>query len=226
VKSSSVPPLQPLLHAPHVSGVLRRFGEDLHEDPRVAFRALVDRAHEACMRNVLEPVPGAARPVPAILVSTQTIGSVNHVSICDNGASLSPDDVRRLYATSRSGRAGAIRRALSEAGAARADTVVGRLGVAMLAAFLISDEITISTRAHDTPAEAGVRYTCTSRNYHVEPYRVARAGTIIQLRLRREHQAMGEVGVVREALVAHARTLELPIRVGADPVPINRAPQG
>lgn len=203
---------------PHVSGVLRRFGEDIHDDPRVAYRALVDRAHEACMRVLLE---GSSQRVPAILVTTQTIGGVNHVAICDNGAALAPDDVRRLYATSRSGRAGAIRRALSETGAARADTVVGRFGVAMLAAFLSSDQIVIATRGRDTAPEDGVRYTCTSRTYHVEPYRVARAGTSITLRLRPECQAMGTVDVVRDALVAHARTLELPIRVGADPCPVN-----
>jgi molecular chaperone HtpG len=228
VKSSSPSsplPLPPLTASPYSSGVLRRFGQDIHDDPRVAFRALVDRAHEACMRHVLEP-RGAGRPVPAILVTTQTIGGVNHVAICDNGAHLAADDVRRLYATSRSGRAGAVRRALSETGAARADTVVGRFGVAMLAAFLIADEVVITTRSHDAVPDDGVRYACTSRTYHVVPHRVPRAGTLIQLRLRPECQALGEVGVVRAALVAHARTLELPIRVGADPVPIHTHPRG
>jgi molecular chaperone HtpG len=211
---SSVPPI-----APNVSGVLRRFGEDLHDDPQTAFRALVDRAHEACMKRLLE----ATGFSPAILVTSQSIGGVAQVAICDNGAALDPNEVRTLYATSRSGRAGAVRRALSETGVERADTVVGRFGVAMLAAFLVADQIVIATRAHELPPEAGARYTCTSRNYRVEPLRMARPGTIIELRIRPERAAIAEIGAVRDALRDHTRELELPIRVGADPRPINAA---
>ena len=52
---------------------------------------------------------------------------------------------------------------------------------------------------------------------------MARPGTIIQLRIRRERSAIGEIEAVRDALRDHARALELPIRVGSDPRPINAA---
>ena len=188
----------PMLDAPHVSGVLRRFGEDLHEDPLVAYRSLVDRAHAACVRRASV----ASNYTAAILVGTQTIGGVAQVSICDNGEALEAFEVRRLYAAIRTGRAGAVGRAL-------------------LASLLVADQITIQTRAHTAPAESGARYICNSRTYTAEPYRLARPGTLIQLRIRRDRQQLGTVDVVRGALVQHARSLALPIRVGADPNPIN-----
>jgi molecular chaperone HtpG len=202
---------------PFVSGVLRRFGEDLHEDPLVAYRALVDRAHGACLRRATVASNFAAQ----ILVTTQTTRGIAHVSICDNGEALAAAEVRTLYAAIRTGRAGAVRRALLAAGADGADSIIGRLGVALLAAFRISDQVTIATRSDLAPPDAGVRYTCNSRTYLAEPQRIPRAGTIVQLRIRPEHQALGAVEAVRDALVDHARTLRLPVRVGADPVPIN-----
>jgi HSP90 family molecular chaperone len=201
--------MKPSPHVPHLSGILRQIGHELDLDPEIAFCALVDRAHDACQRLLVQ------RPsfVPAILVGTQTIGGIAHVSICDNGAPLAPDEVRNVYSLGRDGRA-----KLAEGSG---DVVVGRLGMALLAAFAISDQISISTRAHDQPPDGGMRFLCTSRAYHCEPYRLARPGTIIQLRLRRECQMFGDVTSVRDALLPHARTLALPVRVGTDPHPIN-----
>jgi HSP90 family molecular chaperone len=207
----------PTLDAPHVSGVLRRFGEDLHEDPLVAYRSLVDRAHTACVRRASV----ASNYTAAILVGTQTIGGVAQVSICDNGEALEAFEVRRLYAAIRTGRAGAVGRALLASGVDGADSVIGPLGVALLASLLVADQITIQTRAHTAPADSGARYICNSRTYTAERYRLARPGTLIQLRIRRDRQQLGTVDVVRAALVQHARSLALPIRVGADPNPIN-----
>lgn len=213
MKTLSLPPDG----APHVSGALRAFGEHLHEDPLVAYRSLVDRAHDACVRRARLD----RKYAPAILVGTQTIGGVAHVSICDNGEALDPYEVRRLYAAIRTGRAGAVRRALVATGVDGADSIIGGLGVAMLASLLVADQVTIQTRGHGAPAEAGIRYLCTSRTYTAEPHRLARPGTLVQLRIRRDRQRLGTVEVVREALVAHARSLALPIRVGGDPNPIN-----
>jgi molecular chaperone HtpG len=204
---------------PFVSGVLRRFGEDIHEDPLVAYRALVDRAHGACMRRTMQANNFSA----SILVATQTLGGTSQVSICDNGEALAAAEVRTLYAAIRTGRAGAVRRALLEAGADGADSIIGRLGVALLAAFLIADQVTISTRSHLGPPDAGIRFTCNSRTYLAEPLRIPRAGTIITLRVRRDHAERATVDAIRAALIDHARTLPLPIRVGPDLTPINSA---
>ncbi|HEU0035705.1 MAG TPA: hypothetical protein VFQ53_34070 [Kofleriaceae bacterium] len=217
-----VKPDDPTLE-PFVSGVLRRFGADLHEeDPQFAYRALVDFAHDACMRRAHREPDYA----PAILVGTQMLGGVAHVSVADNGEPVAAESVRQLYATIRSGRSGAVRRALVAGGRDGAEAIVGALGDALLAAFLIADQVTIATRATEQPPDAGARYTCNSRTYTTTACRMARPGTIIQLRIRSEHRPLATVDAVRDALVEHARTLALPVRVGSDPTPINAASLG
>ena len=198
--------------------MLQRFGKDLHQDdPLFAYRALLDRAHDACLRRrAVEP--GYA---PALLVGMQAFSGTSHVSFCDNGVVLEPDDVRQLYASIRQGRTGAVHRALLAGGVDGADDVVGGLGVALLAAFVISDQVAIMTRGHAHPPESGIRYLCNSRTYSSEPHRIPRPGTVIQLRIRADQKHLGESAAVRAAILEHAKLLELPIRVGADPKPIN-----
>jgi molecular chaperone HtpG len=200
------------LDSPFVSGVLRRFASDLgldREDAFAAYRALVDRAQAACVKRQEETLAFA----PAILVTTQTIGGVAHVSICDNGEALPPGEVRQLYSAIRTGRAGAVQRALIASGVDGAESIVGRLGVSLLSSFVIADRVTITTRAHTVRAEAGIRFVCDSRTYSAEPYRVARPGTIVQLRIRPEQAAMATPALVRDALEGYAQTLALPVRI-------------
>jgi len=211
-------PARPPGSTPFFSGVLQRMGKDLHQDdPLFAYRALLDRAHDACMRRRASE-PGY---LSALLVGTQAFSGTSHVSFCDNGVVLAPEDVRQLYATIRQGRTGAVHRALLAGGVDGADDVVGRLGVALLAAFVISDQIAIMTRGHDHPPESGIRYLCNSRTYSSDPHRIPRPGTVIQLRIRPDQKHLGQSAAVRAAIFDHARLLELPVRVGSDPKPIN-----
>jgi HSP90 family molecular chaperone len=197
------------LASPFVSGVLRRFAVELEVDPFVAYRAFVDRAHEACVARQQHAFAFS----PAILVTTQTIGGIAHVSICDNGDAIAAGDVRQLYRAIQTGRAGAVQRALAASGVERADEIVGRVGVALLAAFVISDQVTIATRAHAVRAEAGIRFVCNSKSYGAEPHRLARPGTVVQMRIRPEYQAGACAGVVRGVIEEHARTLTLPVHI-------------
>ena len=194
------------------SGVLHRFARDLEIDPRIAYQLLAERAHEACLRRA-----AVERLVPAILVGTQTIGGRTYVSLADNGAALAGDDIKQVYAALQAGLVEQTRAALVSQGIDAAHRIIGRLGVAMLGAFLIADMVTIKTRG----ADAGMRYTCSSATYTAEPYAIPRAGTVIQLRVRAEREALADLAAVRQVLSTLTRLS--PITMGAEPRPINLA---
>lgn len=192
------------------SGILQRFGHDLHADPSVVFAALVARSHASCeARAALEP-----SYVPAILVTTHSASGRTILSVCDNGAPLPSDDVKLLYAALRTGRVGSLRRALTNTD--EATERVGKVGVALLAAFVLADQVGVVTRGVEP---GGTRYLCNSRTYVAEPYAVPRPGTTVQLRMRPE--AVTDLASVRAALLPHAQTVATPIRVGSDTRPIN-----
>lgn len=194
------------------SGVLHRFARDLEVDPRIAYRLLAERSHKACVvRGIQEPGTRAA-----ILVGTQEIAGRTHVSFSDNGAALSGDDVKQVYAALQAGLVEETRRALVGQGVDAAHAIIGPLGLAILGSFLIADMVTIRTRGG---TNAGTRYTCTSATYTTEPYQVARAGTVIQLRVRKERETLADLAVLRDTLAA-LRQLS-PITMGSEPTPIN-----
>jgi len=199
---------------PGQASIVRVLGEGVHSDLRAAYRELVDRAAEACARRAaVDPSFRAA-----ILVSTQTISGIAHVSITDNGETFEADAFRALYQVVQTGRLGAIKRALATQ---EPRDVVGTFGASLMAAFIIADRITITCRAHDAAAAEGLKFTCDSRSYDLGPTTVARAGTTVQLRVRPDRQRLGTLETIREALAKHAAGVPYPIRIGADPTPIN-----
>ena len=194
------------------SGVLHRFARDLSIDPRIAYQLWAERAHEACVRRAtLE-----SNMRPAILVGTQQIAGRAYVSFSDNGAALAGDDVKAVYAALQAGLVEQTRTALVAQGIDAAHKLIGRLGVAMLGAFLISDMVTIKTRSS---TDTGMRYTCSSATYTAEPYQIARAGTVVQLRVRAEREALADIAVVRDVLATLKRLS--PIVIGTEATPIN-----
>ena len=194
------------------SGVLHRFARDLSIDPRIAYQLLAERAHEACVQRAsLE-----SNFRPAILVGTQVIGGRALVSFSDNGAALDGEELKHVYAALQAGLVEKTRTALVAQGIDAAHQIIGRLGVAMLGAFLIADMVTIKTRGGASP---GTRYTCSTVTYTAEPYQIARAGTVVQLRVRKEREALADLAVVRDVL-ATLKHLS-PIQIGTEATPIN-----
>lgn len=185
------------------TSLARHVGEGIYTDPRAAFRELVDRAADACARRLaIDPDHG-----PSILVSTQTIGGVAHVSVTDNGEAFEADAFRALYQVIQSGRLGAVKRALARDGAA---DVVGTFGASLLAAFLLADRIVITARHHGSAATEAVRFTCDSRTYQLEACTAARAGSTVQLRVRHHLQKLATIDAIRETLA----DVPYPIRIG------------
>ena len=194
------------------SGVMHRFARDLAIDPRIAYQLWAERAHEACVRRAsLE-----SNVRPAILVGTQLIAGRTYVSFSDNGAALGGGEIKQVYAALQAGVVEQTRTALVAQGIDAARSILGRLGVAMLGAFLIADMVTIKTRSG---TDTGTRYTCSSATYTAEPYQIARAGTVVQLRMRVERETLGDIAVVRDVLSTRKRLT--PIVIGTEATPIN-----
>ncbi len=191
---------------------MHRFARDLEVDPRIAYRLLAERSHKACVvRSIQEP---GTRP--AILVGTQEIAGRLLVSFSDNGAALGGEDVKQVYAALQAGLVEETRRALVAQGTEVAHGMIGPLGLAMLGSFLLADMVTIKTRGS---TDTGTRFVCTSATYTTEPYQIPRAGTVIQLRVRKEREAVADLVVLRETL-AQLKQLS-PITLGMEPTAIN-----
>ena len=65
--------------------------------------------------------------------------------------------------------------------------LIGQFGVGFYSAFIVADEVTVSSRRADAPPEQGVRWVSDGQGeYSVETVERAERGTSVQLKLKPE----------------------------------------
>ncbi len=193
----------------HLPGLLGLLGESLYSDPRVAYRELVQNAHDACMRCVLR---GDADYAPRIEVAARADNGRTLVVISDNGLGLDADDIRQFLATIGRGQTGELRSMLEASGTSDHERLVGQFGVGLLSAFLVADRVEIRTRRSDR--DRGYLWVSEGKQtYRLEPLEHAAIGTEVVLRIRADRSELGSIDVVRDAVSHFAGYLEIPIRV-------------
>lgn len=208
----------------NLPGLLRLLGGHLYSDPLVAYRELVQNAHDSCTRRrvALEHSGRQDTYEPAIRIRCFEDGGREFVTVADNGDGMTADEVERFLATIGRGGTSELRDILRQAGAAAALDLIGQFGVGLLAAFLVADRVEVFSRKHDAPEGAGVRWVCEGQQtYRLERCRLTAGGTVVRLRVRSDASELGRPSVVKEAVHRYARYLGVPIRVGAEPRAVN-----
>lgn len=195
-------------------GLLELLGGSLYSDPRVAYRELIQNAHDACTRRRVAAAADDRGWRPRIEVDFPSEGPRRLVRIQDNGEGLEPDEIRRFLATIGRGRTREVRRLLEASGDEDADELVGQFGVGLLAAFLVADRVEVTTQGRGVAAH---RWICEGRQtYRIEAAERDEQGTTVQLRIREDHEELGLPAIVRDAVHHYARYLEHPIFVAGE----------
>ena len=202
----------------HLPGLLKLLGEHLYSDRRVAFRELVQNAHDSCVRRRLEV--GSGLP-PCVDVRLGQEGGRPWVRFHDTGLGLNDDEIERFLATIGRGQTGALKERL--AGSEDASELVGQFGVGLLSAFLIGDRVVVTTRR--AGEEEGWRWICDGQQtYRLEPAEVPWEGTEVAVRFREDAEELARPSVVRDAIAHYARWLETPLYVEGERVNATRLP--
>jgi len=198
----------------HLPGLLRLLGESLYSDPRVAYRELVQNAHDACVRRQLADEPDYA---PRISVSTRRDGARHFVAIADNGHGLDDDDIRLFLSTIGRGQTGELRSLLESSGSSDHERLVGQFGVGLISAFLVADRVEVRTRRGDR--DQGYRWICEGQQtYRIEALQREAVGSEVVLRIREDRRELGDPDVIHDAVRHFARFLEVPIFVGDEAI--------
>jgi molecular chaperone HtpG len=206
----------------HLPGLLKLLGENLYSNPQVAFRELVQNAHDSCVRQRLAADAAGEPYSPRIDVRTRRDGASALVTVSDNGEGLDAEQIREFLATIGRGRTAQVRAALESTGSDAAYDLVGQFGVGLLSAFLVADRVEVVTRRRDRVD--GFRWVCEGQqSYRLEPCEVRDPGTTVRLRIRREAPELGHPELVRDALRRYARYLQVPIHFDGEYDPINDA---
>ncbi|MFT7581190.1 MAG: molecular chaperone HtpG, partial [Myxococcota bacterium] len=208
----------------HLPGLLSLLGEHLYSDPRVAFRELVQNAHDSVVRRRLELADDGD---PVIRVRSYREGGRAYVCISDRGLGLTKSEIERFLATIGRGQTRELRAALSGSGGDVRE-LVGQFGVGLLSAFLVADQVRVRTRRAggntaetDTETDTeGWEWVCDGQQtYRLAPFAFSdpdRRGSDVVIRLRPDKEDAGASGALFRAIQHYCGFLPCPIEVDGE----------
>jgi molecular chaperone HtpG len=206
----------------HLPGLLKLLGESLYSTPRVALRELVQNAHDSCIRR-REEDPAAARGyAPAIHIWAER--EARQLVIEDNGSGLTRDEITVFLATVGRGYTSELRNRLSAGGRDEALELIGFFGLGLLSAFMIAQQLQITTCSYQTPGEAWRWISEGGQSYALGRAARESVGTTVQLDLRDDALFLLDVNALTETLRAYAELLPVPIAIGRGGAAINAHP--
>ncbi|MCR9141641.1 MAG: ATP-binding protein [bacterium] len=196
-----------------LSGLLEVLGNNLYSTPEVALRELIQNAHDSCVRRRIESAPENAGhraerpPAPRIEISSDPLTTI--VSIIDNGAGLTHDEIVRYLATIGAGYTRVLRRQSETA------DLIGAFGLGFLSAYVASKSVTVFTRSSRDGSRPLRFYSKDGQRYTIDDYteQPLEIGTRVELKLKSELEYLAH-GPNLEAIVRrYCLLLPLPVFV-------------
>lgn len=197
-------------------GLMTVLGEHLYSTPFVALRELVQNAHDSCVRRRLEDTREFA---PEIRVSGDP--KAGTLTVADNGAGLTRDEIVRYLATIG---AGYTRKLREQHGT---DELIGLFGLGFLSAFVIATRVSVTTTSYQSPDITLLYQSRTGERFSIEAAPPRPVGTTVTLHLKDNFRELADETALRARLVHYCALLPLPVFVdGAAPAdtPVNAEP--
>ena len=202
----------------YLPGLLRVLAESLYSDERVAIRELLQNAHDSCVRRSVEDK--ANRERPRILASFDPKRRV--IAIQDNGSGLTAPEIEEYLSTIGRSYTRQLGENLSFLQPDEADRLIGQFGLGFLSAFLIAEEVVLTTRSFREGSETLQWRSKGDINYFVTPAQEERpVGTQVEVFLKPTVMYLLERDNLVKAIRTYANFLPIPIHMAGDWRPIN-----
>jgi molecular chaperone HtpG len=166
--------------------------------PEIGIRELIQNSVDAC-RELQDHLAQQANPsVPELTVQdAQVVVTLEEseakgkgwLEVSDQGIGMTPDVLRNYFLKAGASfrRSDAWRRSHEDKSGKSRVLRSGRFGIGVLASFLLGDEVEVSTRHVNAPADDGIKFTGSIDSSEIELRRFARpVGTTIRIRISRE----------------------------------------
>lgn len=186
-----------------LSGLMKVLGEHLYSTPMVALRELVQNAHDSCHRRRLE----SGEPFePCIVVRANPARKT--LSIEDNGAGLTSDEIERYLATVGAGYTRTLRDSGVEA------ELIGYFGLGFLSAFVVAERVDVHTCSYAEPDRAWLFSSRAGQTYVIREAAARPVGTEVTLHLSDRFSELTDLAAIRPLLERYCCLLEFPVHCG------------
>ncbi|GLZ75699.1 heat-shock protein [Actinorhabdospora filicis] len=201
-----------------LGGLVSVLAAHLYSTPMVALRELVQNGHDSATRRRLED---PAAPTGRIIVrgdaDTTKTGAAT-VSVTDEGAGLTEDEIHSYLATVGTGYTRLLRDVTGS------EDLIGAFGLGFLSAFAVADEVTVHTTSHREPGRGHRYHSVGGETYAVTEAPARAPGTEVTLRLKPDYAHLADTQTLREVLTRYCALLPIPVHVEDDATPVNDVP--
>jgi len=198
-----------------VKQLLHLMIHSLYTNKEIFLRELISNASDACDKLRFEALTDNSllENDDQLRVEIEFDEDKKTITIRDNGIGMSKEDVIENIGTIAHSGTGKFmeKMAESEDEAAKAD-LIGQFGVGFYSAFLVSDNVTLTTRLAGTKADEAVKWVSKGDGeYTLEDTTKAAHGTEIILHLRKDQEEFASQYRLREIVRKYSNHISIPI---------------
>ena len=198
-----------------VKELLQLMIHSLYSNPEIFLRELISNASDACDKLRFEAVSDEAlyEGEESLRIRVSFDEKARTVTLSDNGIGMSRDEVIENIGTiARSG----TRAFIEKLGQDKAKDLsqIGQFGVGFYSAFIVAEEVTLTTRRAGMGAEHGVRWVSRGEGeYSLETVAVSTRGTTIELKLREDQAEFANDWRLRSVIRKYSDHITFPIEM-------------
>ena len=198
-----------------VKELLQLMIHSLYSNPEIFLRELISNASDACDKLRFEAVSDEAlyEGEESLRIRLSFDEKARTVTLSDNGIGMNRDEVIENIGTiARSG----TRAFIEKLGQDKAKDLsqIGQFGVGFYSAFIVAEEVTLTTRRAGMAPEHGVRWVSRGEGeYSLETVSVPTRGTTIELKLREDQAEFANDWRLRSIVRKYSDHITFPIEM-------------
>lgn len=196
-----------------VSQLLQLMIHSLYSNKEIFLRELISNASDAADKLRFETLanPGIYENDSDLKVWVDINKDARTITVRDNGIGMNMEDIiNNLGTIAKSGTKEFLAKLTGDR--AKDAQLIGQFGVGFYSAFIVADEVTVTSRRAGEPIENGVRWKSNGTGeYEVEKIRKTSRGTEVVLYLKPEEDQFLNNWHVRHVITKYSDHISLPI---------------
>lgn len=213
-----------------VKQLLRLMVHSLYSHREIFLRELISNASDANDKLRFEALgnPELAASSAELGIWVEIDAQSRTLSVTDNGIGMSRDEIiEQLGTIAHSGTAKYLQQLSAEQ--AEDSSLIGQFGVGFYSAFIVADEVEVSSRRVDSQPDEGVRWKSDGQGeYSVETIEKMEPGTTVRLKLKEDADEFLEPHRIRGLIHKYSDHIGFPVYLQAgdepsDGKPVNQA---
>jgi molecular chaperone HtpG len=198
-----------------VKQLLHILAHSLYTDREIFLRELISNASDALYRVQFEMVTNqdVLDPAAELEIHVDADEAERTVTIRDTGIGMTREEMIENLGTIAQSGARALMERLEKG---QKGDIIGQFGVGFYSAFVVADEVTVTSRSYRPDAEAARWHSRGDETFTVEPAERAERGTTIVLKLKEDAADFAKDWKIKQVIKRHSDFVAWPVYVGEE----------